>query len=92
MKGKNFLVKVNVPRGEHAVGDGIVAPVTFGVRRVTEEDAREGAWGELVRGGGGDARVTKAPEHTKLIIRGRSAEKKLVGCVVPARAAWTYVK
>ena len=73
------------------MGHWIIAPITFGVGRITKEDASEGVWREHVRGGGGDVRVTKTRKDKKLIIRGRGAEEKLVVCIVPARTAWMYV-
>src|SRR4051812_30524290 len=73
-----------MPRSENAVGDWIIAPVTFGVGRIAKEDARKGPRGEFVRSGGRGARITKTPEDAKTIIRWNRTEEKLMRGVVPA--------
>ena len=44
-----MLIKVNVPGSEHTVGDGIVAPISLGVRGVADEDASDRSRCKLVR-------------------------------------------
>ena len=66
------------------MSDRIIAPVTFGVRRVAKEDAWDGSWCKLVWRGGGGARITETPENAKTIIRWNRTEEELVRGVVPA--------
>ena len=68
MKRKGPLVKVNVPRNEDSVGNRIIAAIAFGVWWVSEKNACHGARCKFVRSGGGDARITKTPKNTKIII------------------------
>jgi hypothetical protein len=65
---KAMLIKVHVPGGDDAVRDRIIATVAFGVSRVTEKDARNGARCEFMRGGGGGARETATTENTKTVV------------------------
>ena len=44
-----------------------------------------------MRRSSGDARVAKAAEDAKLIIRGWCTEEKVMGCKVPASATWADV-
>jgi hypothetical protein len=74
------------------MGHGIIAPVTFGVGRVTKEDTRDRTRGEFVRSGGRGARITKAPEDPKTIVRRRGTEEELMRSIIPARATWADVK
>ena len=48
-KQKTQLIKVNVSASDDTVRDRIIATVALGVSRVTEEDARHGMGGKLVR-------------------------------------------
>ena len=66
------------------MSDRIIAPVTFGVRRVAKEDAWDGSWCELVWRGGRGARITETPEYAKTSIRWSRTEEELVSSVVPA--------
>ena len=66
------------------MSDRIIAPVTFGVRRVAKEDAWDRSWCELVWRGGRGARITETPEDAKTIIRWNRTEEELVRSVVPA--------
>ena len=68
------------------MGHWIIAPVTFGVGRVTEKDARNRPGSEFVRDGGHGATITETPENAKTIIRWSRTEEELVRRVVPA---WT---
>ena len=71
--------------------DRIIAAVAFGVRRIAEKDAGDGARCKLMRRSGGDARVAQAAEDAKPFIRGRCTEEKVVRCKVPASTTWTDV-
>ena len=73
-----------MPRSENAVGDWIIAPVTFGVGRIAKKDAREGPGREFMRSSGRGARVTETPKNAKTIIRWNRTEEELVRGVVPA--------
>ena len=73
------------------MGDGIITAIALGVRWVAEKDAGDGAGCELMRRSSGDARVAKAAEDAKPIIRGRRTEKKMMRCKVPASTTWTDV-
>ena len=42
-------------------------------------------------GGGGDARVSKAPEDAKVVIGWRAPEKQVVRCKVATNSAWPNV-
>ena len=66
------------------MGDGIIAAVALSVRWVAEKDAGDGAWCKLMRRSSGDARVAKAAEDAKLIIRGWCTEEEVMRCKVPA--------
>ena len=44
-----------------------------------------------MRGGGGDARIAKAPEDAKVVIGWRASKKQMVWCKVAANAAWPDV-
>ena len=74
-----------MPRSENAVGHWIIAPVTFGVGRITKEDTRKRPGSEFVRCSGRGARITETPENAKTIIRWNRTEEELVRSVVPAR-------
>ena len=74
-----------MPQSENAVGDWIIAPVTFGVGRIAKKDAREGPGREFVRSSGRGARITETPEDAKTIIRWNRTEEELVRSIVPAR-------
>ena len=67
------------------MGHWIIAPVTFGVGRITKEDARKRPGSEFVRSSGRGARVTETPENAKAIIRWNHTEEELARSVVPAR-------
>jgi hypothetical protein len=56
------LIKVNVSGCEHPVRHRIIATVAFGVSRVTQEDTRDGTWGEFMRGGGDGTRIATTAE------------------------------
>ena len=58
------------------MGDGIIAAIALGVRWVAEKDAGDGAGCELMRHSGGDARVAKAAEDAKPIIRGGAPKRR----------------
>ena len=73
------------------MSDRIIAPVTFGIRRVTKKDAWDRSWCELVWRGGCGARITETPEDVETIIRRWCAEEKVVRGVVPPRATRTNV-
>ena len=75
-----------MPRSENAVGHWIIAPVTFGVGRISKKDARKGSGCEFVRSSGRGARITETPENAKTIIRWNRTEEELVRSVVLARA------
>ena len=87
-----MLIKVNMPGGEHTVGDGIVAPITLGVRRVAEKDTCNGTRCKFVGSSVGSARITKAPKNTQTIIGRWRTKEKMVGCEIPTWAAGTNVK
>ena len=92
LKRKHMLIKVNVPGSEHTVGDGIVAPISLGVRGVADEDASDRTGCKFVGSGVSSARIAKAPENMQAIIgRGRT-EEKMVRCIVPPWAAGSKVK
>jgi hypothetical protein len=74
------------------MGHGIIAPVTFGVGRVTKEDTRDQTRSEFMRSGGRSARITKAPEDPKTIVRRRGTKEELMRSIIPARATWADVK
>ena len=87
-----MLVKVNVPGSEHTVGDGIIAPISLGVRGVANEDARNRMACKFVASSVGSARIAKAPENTQAIIRWGRTEEKMVRCIVPQWTARAKVK
>lgn len=68
------------------MGHWIIAPVTFGVGRVTKKDARNRMGSEFMRGGGRGARITETPKNAKTIIGWGRTEKELMRSIVPARA------
>ena len=68
------------------MGHWIIAPVTFGVGRITKEDARKRPGSEFVRCSGRGARITETHENAKTIIRWNRTEQELVRSVVPV---WT---
>ena len=74
------------------MSERIIAPVTFGARRVAKEDAWDRSWCELVWRGGCGARITETPKDAKTIIGRWSTEKKVVRSVVPPRTTRTNVK
>jgi hypothetical protein len=65
------------------MSDKIIAPVTFGVRRIAKKDAGNGTWCEFMWHGGGDARITETPKDAKTIVGRWSAEEKMMRSVVP---------
>ena len=73
-----------MPPRENAVGHWIIAPVTFGVGRITKKYARNRPGSKFVRGGGCGSRITETPENAKTIIRWNRTEEELVRGVVPA--------
>ena len=91
LKREHQLMKVHVPRSIDAVGHWIIPPVTFGVGRITEKDARNRPGSEFARGGGRGARITETPENAKTIIRWGCTEEELVKSIVPARTTQTNV-
>ena len=92
MKWKHILIKVNVPGSEHAVGDGIIAPISLGVRGVADEDASDRSRCKLVRSSVGSAGIAKASKNTQVVIRRGRTKEKMVRCVVPPWAAGSNVK
>ena len=87
LKRKHMLIKVNVPGSEHTVGDGIVAPISLGVRGVADEDASDRTWCKFVRSSVGSARIAKALKNLHAIIRRGCIKEKMVMCIVPPWAA-----
>ena len=77
-------MKVHMPQTKNAVGHWIIAPVTFGVGRITKEDTRKRPRSEFVRSNGRGARITETPEDAKTIIRWSRIEEEMVRSVVPA--------
>ena len=73
------------------MSDMIIAPVTFGVRRVAKKDAWDGSWCKLVWRGGRGARITETPEYTETIVGRWCAEDKVVRGVVPPGTTQTKV-
>ena len=71
-------------RSENAVGHWIIAPVTFGVGRITKKDAWKRPGSEFVRSSERGARITETPKNAKTIIRWNRTEEELVRGVVPA--------
>jgi hypothetical protein len=92
LKRENQLIKVNMSRGIHAMGHGIIAPVTFGVRRITKEDTRDRPWSEFMRSGGRGARIAKTPEDPKIVVGWGYTVEELVRGIVPANTTGTDVK
>jgi hypothetical protein len=92
LKRKHMLIKVNVPGGEHVVGDRIVASIALGVGRVADEDACNTSWCKFMWRSGGSARITQTPEDTQTIIRRWHTKEKVVRCVVPLRVTGPEVK
>ena len=90
-KREHRLDKVHMPRGVHTMSDRIIAPVTFGIRRVAKEDAWDGSWCELVWHGGRGARITETLKDAGTIIGRWCAEEKVVRGVVLPRATRTNV-
>ena len=76
LKREDHLIKVNVSGGENTMGDGIIAAVALSVRWVAEKDAGDGAGCKLMRRSSGDARVAKAAEDAKPIIRGGAPKRR----------------
>ena len=73
------------------MGDGIITAIALSVGWVAEKDAGDGAGCKLMRRSSGDARVAKAAEDAKLIIRGWCTKEKVMRCKVPASATRTNV-
>ena len=73
------------------MGDGVVAPVTFGVGRVAKEDAWVGSRCELVWRRGRGAGITETPKDAETIIGRWCDEEKVVRGVVPPRVTRTNV-
>ena len=73
------------------MGDMMISPVTFGVRRVAKEDAGDGSWCVHVWHGGRGARITETPKHAKTIIGWWCTEKKVVRGIVPLGTTRTNV-
>ena len=69
------------------MSDRIIAPVTFGARRVAKEDAWDGTWCELVWCGGRGAGITETSKNAETIIGRCCAKEKVVRGIVPPRAA-----
>ena len=69
----------------------IIAPVTFGVRRVAKEDAWDRSWCELVWHGGCGARIIETPKDAETVIGWWCTEEKVVRSVVPLRMTRTNV-
>ena len=74
------------------MGDGIVAPISLGVRGVADEDASDRTRCEFVRSGVRTARIAKAPENMQVIIRWGRTEEKMVRCIVLPWTAGSKVK
>jgi hypothetical protein len=73
------------------MSDRIIAPVTFGVRRIAKKDAGNGTWCEFMWHGGGGARITETPKDAKTVVGRQCAEEKMMRGVVPPRATRTNV-
>ena len=58
------------------MGDGIIAAIALSVRWVAKKDADDGAGCKLMRCSSGDARVAKAAEDAKSIIRGGAPKRR----------------
>ena len=91
MKREHQLIKVHVPQSEDEVGHWIIALATFGVGRITEEDARSRAGSKFLRGGGRGARITETPKNATTIIRWSHTKEELVRSIVPARTTRSNV-
>ena len=74
------------------MGDGIIAPISLGVRGVADEDANDRTRCEFVRSRVGSARIAKAPKNMQAIIRWGRTEEKMVRCIVPLLTAGAKVK
>jgi hypothetical protein len=72
------------------MGYGIIAPVTFGVGRVTNEDTGDRTRSEFVRSGGRSANkgTRRSEDHRKT----GGAEEELMRSIIPARTTWSDVK
>ena len=73
------------------MSDRIIAPVTFGVRRIAKEDAGNRTWCEFMWREGGGARITETPKDAKTVVGRWCAEEKMMRGVVPPGATWTDV-
>ena len=60
------------------MSDRIIAPVTFGVRRIAKKDAGNGTWCEFMWRGGGGARITETPKDAKTIVGKEGAKSEVV--------------
>lgn len=79
-------------RGDHAARRKIKAPVSTVISRVTKKNTGSRAAAEFVRGRRGLIRITQAPEHAEMVIRGRNAKKTLEWCDRRAGVARTEIK
>jgi hypothetical protein len=69
----------------------IIAPIAFSVSRVTEEDARDGAWSEFMRCGGDGAGLATTSENPKAVVGWWRTIEEMVGRIVPSGTAWAKV-
>ena len=74
------------------MGDGIIAPISLGVRGVAAEDASDRVRCKLMRSSVSSAGIAKAPKNTQVVIRRGRTKEKMVRCIVPPWAAGAKVK
>lgn len=86
-KGKAMLIEDDMARDDHAPSCRVETSIAFVIDGVAEEDARCRAWGELVRGCGGEVGEAEAPENAHGCVVGVSTVQKKERCLVVARSA-----
>ena len=62
------------------------------IRWIAQEHARDGAWVELVGGGGRLIGITHATEDTEMVVGGWRAEEKLMWSDSTSSLAWAPIK
>jgi hypothetical protein len=77
-EGEDRLIKYHMSRDEDPTRGEVKATVTLVFREIPEEDTQNRTGSQLVGSGGSGVRVTRTPEHTKVLISRRGYRREHV--------------
>ena len=80
-KGEGCLIKCDTKRDNDTIRGEVKTAVPFVVGGIAEEHARGRSWSKFMGCCSGEVWIAVTPKDTKMLERGRKAEKNFVRCL-----------